>query len=445
MKTNKTISLFDFSRFEKIEDIIFLDEPILTHYKRNGKDFLLYLVDTDKKNDIYLLMEVTEDTIYKYLTKKISLFEVITKNDNILYLIKQDFNGIIVNVDITQSDTIPEDYLPIKNSFLEFDPLEESYYYKFIKNLESQFHFNNLKSSAFYIKFSSNNTKYSDTIGFNELANNLLINVSTSFKSFLKADFVSEFQRIQTNSNILQATFNKISPDLDFRMVDLKCASFEVGLAVDKVMMKSSFQDRHIREWAINVGYKYKKIVLDENYNDKIVEVIINSYCEEDRKKIFEPIFKITENPNFKFQVKNNKSSKYSTIRIKDKSVIEKIIPHKIDIPELDNKEYEIIQTITVREKNNLSKSIKLDDNTLFNSTDTTEFTLKNKDFEKFGYHLDFTISLPYNISTEKALIILSTQYDGIAFRKTVDTGKIDDVIKKITTSIFEYISNKPE
>jgi len=240
-------------------------------------------------------------------------------------------------------------------------------------------------------------------------------------------------------------SFNKVLPELDYRMVDLKCASFEVGLAVDKVMLKSSFENRQIKDWAINVGYKYKKIVLDENYNDKIVEVIINTYNEEDRKKIFEPIFKITENPNFKFQVKDHKSSKYSTIRIKDKSVIEKIIPSKIKIEISDNKEYEIIQIITVHEKSNKTRSIKLDENSLFDLTNTTEFSLKNKDFEKFGYNLDFPISLSLNISTDKDLIILSTQYEDIDFRATVDTGKFDDGIKKITTLIFEYISNKQE
>ena len=79
----------------------------------------------------------------------------------------------------------------------------------------------------------------------------------------------------------------------------------------------------------------------------------------------------------------------------------------------------------------------------MFDLTNTTEFVLKNNVFEKYGCNLDFEISLPLNISTDKDLIILSTQFEDIDFIETVDTGKIDDGIKKITTAIFEYITNK--
>ena len=445
MKTNNRNSVIDLSKFEKVEDIIFLDEPILTHLKRKDKDFLFYLVDTIDELDIFLLIETSEDIIYEYITKKISLRDIILQNENICHLIEQDFSGNILNVQVTQSELISEDYLPNENSFLEYEPSDESYYYNFIKEYESKFYLASLREKAFYIKFAPNDKKYLDTIGFNDLVNNLLSNISSSFKNFLKADFLLEFKYIQTDKNKLQSTFNRLLPDLDFRMVDLKFGSFEIGLAVDKVM-KGSIENRQIKDWAINVGNKYKDIVLDKNYDEKTVNKILESYDADERKRIFEPIFKITENPNFRLQIKENKNSKYSTINIQDKSVIKKIIPPKFEAKDLsEHKEYEIIQIIRVQEKNSLSRSIKLDDNSLFDLTDTTEFSLKNKDFEKFGYKLDFPVSIPLNISTDKDLIIISTQFEDIDFRETTDTGKIDDGIKKITTSIYEYIMTKNE
>ena len=54
---NKNIH-FNLNQFRKIEDIIYLDEPILTHLIKNNKHFLLYLVDTLEIKDVFLLFEL---------------------------------------------------------------------------------------------------------------------------------------------------------------------------------------------------------------------------------------------------------------------------------------------------------------------------------------------------------------------------------------------------
>ncbi|OBQ51766.1 hypothetical protein JJL45_11510 [Tamlana sp. s12] len=441
---NKNIS-FDLNQFQKIEDIIFLDEPILTHLIKNNKHFLQYLVDTSENKDTYLLLELEEQAIFDYLTKLVTLRQIISTNQNFIYRIEQDFNGNILNAEITQSSALPENYLPTEDSYLNYEPSSQSYYYNFIKEFESQSYLRSLREQAFYIKLAPTNSKYSDTIGFNELVSELLKNISTSFKSFLKADFFESFKERQTDEKKLNASFNRLSNDLDYRMVDLDFGSFEIGLAVDKVM-KQSIENKEIRDWAIDVGYKYRNIVLDDDYDEETVSTIISNYSQEDRKKIFEPIFKITENSNFDFKVKNSKSKEYSKINIKDKSKIDRIVPPKIDVPEeVKSKEYEIIQVTTIKEKDKVRKSIRLDENTLFESSNAKQVILKKKDFEKFDYSLDFDVEIPLDISTEKGQIVLRTEFDGIEFEKTLDSGKFDDGIKQIVSSIYEYIVNKSE
>ena len=120
MKKNKKI--LDLNQFERIEDIIFIDEPILTHYKRNDKHFLFYLVDTLENCDNYLILEVEEESIYQYLTKKLSLRDLILENQNIGYFLEQDFNGNILNLDVIQTNFIDENYLPLEDSFLQYQP-----------------------------------------------------------------------------------------------------------------------------------------------------------------------------------------------------------------------------------------------------------------------------------------------------------------------------------
>lgn len=444
MKIRDKKILLDLEEFKKIEDIIFLDEPILTHLKRNEKHYLQYLVDTVDNSDFYLLIEVEESNIFEYLTKSKTLKSLILENTNLSFIIEQDFSGNVLNVDVTQTSSLDESYLPSNESFLDYEPTEQSYYFDFIEEFKSKTYLASLRSEAFYIKFAPNSTKYSDTIGLNELASGLLNNISSSFKSFLKADFFIEFEKINSNKLNLQNIFSKILPDLDFRMVDLKYGSFEIGLAVDKVM-KGSIQNEKIKNWALKVGNKYKEIVLDDDYDKETVDKILDCYNEEDRKKIFHPIFKITENPNFSLQIKNSSKSNYKTIRIKDKSVIEKIVPNKIERLEIEEvKEYQIVNVTTVIEKKNSNKSIKLE-NTLFSSTDNTEVVLTNKDFKKYGFDLQFNLSVPLNIKIESNSILFNANYENLDFNTISHSEKMDEGMMKITSKIYEYILNKEE
>ena len=58
---------FDLTKFEKIDDIIYFDEPILTHLILNEKDYFLYLVDSTDNSDVFLLFQIEEDLIFEYL------------------------------------------------------------------------------------------------------------------------------------------------------------------------------------------------------------------------------------------------------------------------------------------------------------------------------------------------------------------------------------------
>uniref|UniRef100_UPI0037BE4B50 hypothetical protein n=1 Tax=Flavobacterium sp. TaxID=239 RepID=UPI0037BE4B50 len=93
-------------------------------------------------------------------------------------------------------------------------------------------------------------------------------------------------------------------------------------------------------------------------------------------------------------------------------------------------------------EKKNSNKAIKLE-NTLFNSTDNTEVTLTNKDFDKYGFNLKFKISVPLNIKIQKDSIIFTATYDEVVFDAIYHSEKMDEGMMKITSKIYEYILNK--
>lgn len=357
-------------------------------------------------------------------------------------LIEQDFSGEIVDVKITQADSIDENYLPSEDSFLNYNPSESSYYYDIIKEYERKAYLQFLRDKSFYIKFAPSNKKYADTIGLNQLVNTLLSNLSLSFKNFLKVDFLKEFKYDITDLTKLNNTFNKILPDLDFRMVDLKYGSFEIGLSIDSVM-KNSIENSKMKVWAIKVGDKYKEDVLDVNYDEENVNRIINNYEEEDRKKIFTPLFNIIENSEINFEIKKSINSSYKKIKINDKTVIQKIVPKRTEtLQTYDDKDYQIMNVTTVIDRNKKCKSIDLD-STLFSSTDQVEVFITNKEFSDYGFNIANKISIAVQIKTDKSLIILSTVYEETNFDANVTTGKIADGIKDLTHKIYEYILNK--
>ena len=309
---------FDLKKFKKIEDIIFLDEPILTHLKLNNDDYFLYLVENKENSDVFLLFNVDNELIIKYLTKIISLQDLLLKN-NFVFQIEQDFEGNVHDYDIIYTDVINPDYLPSSNSFIEYQPTENSFYFKELQKINLKPYLLDLRREAFYIKFKSLNQEYGDTLGLNELTNVFLKNLSSSFKNYLGIEFLKRFSE-KFSQNESSQHLKSILHMADFRTVDFGFSSFEMGLSIDKVV-NSKIGDVEVKQWVRTVGNEYKNSVLDENITDSEQELLIQRYTEEERQRIFKPIVAIAD----MIKVKNNPSDKYHDIGLKNKKVAAKL------------------------------------------------------------------------------------------------------------------------
>lgn len=440
MKTNL---YFDLSKFEKIEDIIYFDEPILTHLKLNEKDYFLYLVDNTDFSDIFLLFQIDESLIFEYLTKNKSLRDIIL-DTNFVNILEKDFNGNVIDSNIAMPISLSEDYLPISDSFLDFNPVEASYYFNKINEYNRKLYLFDLRKNSFYLKFSTNDRKFGDTIGLRELSNIMLKNISQSYKNFVEIDFEKKFGNIIPIDSERDSIFRKVSTDTDLRMVDLKYGSFEIGLSTDK-LMKTNIEIKEVKEWADNVGDDFKKIVLDDNIDKDELEIILNSYTEEERNKIFEPIVRIVNNPNYNLKIRDNKEKNYHSLGVQKKHISSQIITKKkIALEHISEKDFELINVTTIIDKNSNKKIINLE-HTLFNTIQETEYKLTYHDFQKYGYikRVDKNIEVKLHIENKGNQIFIFADYEGNKFDVNIDTDKIDEAIKKITDKIYEYIANQ--
>ena len=126
MKTIKGFDIkYDFSKFKKIADMIYFEGPLLSHYvSSKGDDYLFYWVDRDDKDNRWLVLRVSLSNLQKYMVKDLTLRELIeTPNDGYLYCVDVDNDINYHNVKLVQPADFPEEYLPAKDSYYEFEPI----------------------------------------------------------------------------------------------------------------------------------------------------------------------------------------------------------------------------------------------------------------------------------------------------------------------------------
>ena len=126
MRTIKGFDIqFDFSKFKRIADLICFEGPLLSHYvSSKGDDYLFYWVDKDDEDNRWLVLRVSLPNLQKYMVKDITLRELIeSPNDGYLYCVDVDNDINYHNVKLVQSEDLPEEYLPSKDSYYEFEPI----------------------------------------------------------------------------------------------------------------------------------------------------------------------------------------------------------------------------------------------------------------------------------------------------------------------------------
>ncbi len=439
---NNNINPFKSDLFEFIEDIIVLDEPILSHYKKGDKDYLLYLVDKLHDLDKYLLLEIQEIQLYEYLTAKKSLYHIISSNPNFIFQMSINYKGELIDYDVIQSPQIKEEYLPVEDSFIELDVIEDSIYHKLLKKYNDFTYIQKLKKDAFYIKFNPKSSKYGHTVGFKELSEQLFRNIATAYSEYTKFDFFNTFNNKITKASKLKSIFNNLKDDLDFRVVDAQISSFEVGLAIDTTM-KNSIEDPEFRKWAKKVGEDFKQDVLELDDNQENLDNLLK-FTPEQRKKIMNPIIEVFQNKNIDFQIKDNLKGKYKKIKMPNTEFIDKVLPKENILIEAMPEEYEIIHVTTLARKGIEPKSIRVDNNTLFTSTNNANIKITKADFEKHGYNIIENISVEVTISTERqGVVAFSAEFDNEKFKFTSTNDRLDDGLTEIIKKIYEYILNK--
>ena len=105
----------NFDKLIKMSNILYDVEPLLSHYiGPDNTNYLFYWIDNDKKFDRWLIIETDTSKIYDYLTKKISLYSIISNSDE-GFMVDIDINNKYHNQKKILIKDLPLDYLPEKD------------------------------------------------------------------------------------------------------------------------------------------------------------------------------------------------------------------------------------------------------------------------------------------------------------------------------------------
>jgi len=120
----------------------------------------------------------------------------------------------------------------------------------------------------------------------------VLNDLTKSYSNFVGIEFVKkdDFKEVYHRS---PEALNSIIADLELNIVDLSFSSFEAAVAPDFSEPAVPIFSDEINDWKIGIYKQYKDDILQGDYtNLNYINSIANIYSEEERKKIYSPLFR---------------------------------------------------------------------------------------------------------------------------------------------------------
>lgn len=118
---------FDIKALKHKADLIEQNGPLLSlYYNGKGDYYLFYWLDCDDRANRWMILRVSVESLYQYLSKQITLYEVIDHPaDNFVWVTDIDGSGMQVGTRALPVANIPTDYLPTMDSWFDFDNQQE--------------------------------------------------------------------------------------------------------------------------------------------------------------------------------------------------------------------------------------------------------------------------------------------------------------------------------
>lgn len=120
-----TLDKFPFKELDKVADLIYFDGPLLSLFKNaKGDQYFFYWCDNDDEVNRWLFYRVTDQEVTAYLSKRISLRDILLHpSDGLLFSVDIDDDLNYNNPLLLKPEDLPASYIPSVNSTYKFTPI----------------------------------------------------------------------------------------------------------------------------------------------------------------------------------------------------------------------------------------------------------------------------------------------------------------------------------
>ena len=353
----------------KAELLSFEDMPMLLHLiDSRENDWIAYWVDFDNTGHRWLYGKVNKKELFDYLIGRKSLNKLFKEiSSDYIFLVDSNLDGDIISAKLLNSYALPDKYFAEENSNYTYGLSD--FYLDYLREFD---YLHKLQEKSYIFKAEPSSKVHQSTVGAKEAAT-LLNGVSNSIEGYIKTKAFNILKTKFSDTTRINKRINKYKNMLSPRIAETAFGSFEVWLAIDTVAFLGEDEiDSELRHGLIN---GYKQDVLDVDYtSEEEAKIIAEKYNEDERRLIFEPIFKLFDNDEIIISVSDFSKTfqrNYGGIPIK-KTVFKDIVLPKPTVEQLEeaiSKKNKIVSVfINLKEGEDVTKIKKREllDNLIF-------------------------------------------------------------------------------
>lgn len=392
------ISNFPFADFKKVSDLVYFEGPVLSHFTDSSDNNILYYwVDQNDKLNRWLVWFVSITDILSYLSKEITLLELIKKANNSIYFLVDLNDDIDVEKTVLLGfNDLPEPYLPSNESFF-LDNMPDLYRFMLDKWVDDSY-ISLLRDKAFYLKLEPSDRKYRGTFDIRDITF-FLKSISESYINFIDFKSYNDLKTRIPDQKKMAAIQRQLRQDSELRLVYLKTGSLEFGLAPDIVMNKDKYGE--LSSWRSTLIDSFKAEVINIDYNsDTVLKKIIDDFPNSQRSQIYNPFIKVITSDKYNVSTFEFKTKKLVPYKYKKESLSELIQTPKEEIL-IEHKKKVFTAVIEVTTEEDLVKLTKRShQSNIIYQEEVDEFDIKISTVSYNSHRIEFKNPLAVHIKS---------------------------------------------
>ena len=290
--------------FEKFDDLVYYDGPILSHYTAPGggpPHYLFSCVVQDESYDRWLVLETTIPHLYDYLTNARTLRDIVDQGYNSkLYVADANAEGNFEQVLLVPRTELLSAYLPAEDSYYGLTMADDYATYfneeakrevPFARYLAAQ------RVQPVRFRLAPSDKKHATTVGAADIGG-FLQRVTRSFRSYVEVRFEALFRGLYSFEEQAARALTQLLEEAEPRAVNAGFGSFEIDLAVDVITVEGV--PAAITDWQRQALLEYQADVISfDFFGQGAIPERLSSANDEQLRAIFGPIVLIANNTSY--------------------------------------------------------------------------------------------------------------------------------------------------